>query len=92
MIGGPVLSALAVEHAPPAQRGRYLAMIQLAWQLATTASPAAYTWLLERGAGWVWWVLIGQSMLGVAAAAYLRLVCPLARTRITNQATADTHN
>ncbi len=41
LIGGPVLAALGAEAAPEHLRGRYLSLIQLAWNLSGTIAPAA---------------------------------------------------
>ena len=39
LIGGPVLRRTAAEAAPDHLRGRYLSMIQLAWNLRSTVAP-----------------------------------------------------
>ena len=46
-----MLGALAAEAAPDHLRGRYLALIQLAWNVTGAVAPVPFAWLLERGRG-----------------------------------------
>jgi MFS family permease len=86
VFGGPVLSALAAEAAPEHLRGRYLSLIQLAWNIAGSIAPVSFAWLLERGPSATWLSLMAMSALGVLLAARLGAVLPHAAARITNKA------
>ena len=67
LTGGPVTAALAAEAAPEHLRGRYLSMIQLAWNVAGAVAPVAFAWLLDRGATSLWFALLALTLVGVAA-------------------------
>lgn len=86
LLGGPVHGALSAEAAPEHLRGRYLSLIQLAWNLAGTISPVAFAWLLDRGASPIWFVLLAVSAAGALLAARLGAVMPHAAARVTNKA------
>lgn len=86
LLGGPVLAALGAESAPEALRGRYLSLIQLAWNVAGTVAPVTYAALLDRGPTVVWVALLGVSAAGALAAARLGVVLPQAAQPVTNQA------
>jgi MFS family permease len=86
LIGGPVTSALAAEAAPEQLRGRYLSMIQLAWNLSSTVTPVAFAWLLDRGERPIWFALLGLTVVGVAVSARLGRVLSLADEPVTNSA------
>jgi MFS family permease len=86
LTGGPVTSALAAEAAPEHLRGRYLSLIQLAWNLAGTVTPVAFAWLLDRGDQPLWYVMLGLTVAGVAVSAWLGRVLPLADAPVTNAA------
>lgn len=86
LLGGPVLGALAAEAAPEHLRGRYLSLIQLAWNLASTAAPVLFAWLLDRGAAPIWLLLVAVSLIGGALAARVGVVLPQAADRVTNRA------
>ena len=58
LTGGPVLAATAAEAAPEHLRGRYLSMIQLAWNLSSAIAPVLFAWLLERGPEPIWLVML----------------------------------
>ena len=86
MVAGPVLTALAAECAPDTHRGRYLSVVQLAWNVSSGVAPLVYTALLDGGALAAW---AGPLLLcGVWALCVLRLraVLPRASTRVTNAA------
>ncbi|WP_307828131.1 MFS transporter [Nocardioides sp. SYSU D00038] len=89
LVGGPVHGALSAEAAPDHLRGRYLSLIQLAWNLASTVAPVCFAWLLDRGAAPLWLVLAAVSLLGAVVAARLPAVLPLAAARVTNRADDD---
>jgi MFS family permease len=87
LTGGPVTSALAAEAAPEHLRGRYLSMVQLAWNTSSTIAPVAFAWLLERGATPLWLALLALTAVGVAVSTLLGRVMPLADAPVTNAAT-----
>jgi MFS family permease len=86
LTGGPVTSALAAEAAPDHLRGRYLSLIQLAWNVSSTVTPVAFAWLLDRGATPLWLGLLGLTALGAFVSALLGRVLPLADAPVTNRA------
>lgn len=86
LAGGPVTSALAAEAAPEHLRGRYLSLIQLAWNVSSTVTPLAFAWLLARGDQPIWYVMLGLALAGVAIAVWLGRVMPLADAPVTNAA------
>ncbi len=89
LTGGPVTAALAAEAAPEELRGRYLSLIQLAWNVASTIAPVAFAWLLARGESPVWLALLGVAALGAALAGLLGRVLPLAAAPVTNRPQDD---
>lgn len=86
LAGGPVLGALAAESAPAHLRGRYLSLIQLAWNLSSTIAPVLFAWLLERGPAPLWWVMLGTTVLGTLVVVRLGRVLPGAGEPVTNGA------
>lgn len=89
LAGGPVTSALAAEAAPDHLRGRYLSLVQLAWNLASTVTPVAFAWLLDRGATPLWVAMLALTVVGVALSARLGRVLPLAARPVTNAAAEE---
>ncbi|HYF74874.1 MAG TPA: MFS transporter [Nocardioides sp.] len=90
LLGGPVLGALSAEAAPEHLRGRYLSLIQLAWNLASTIAPVAFAWLLDRGATPIWVALVGLSLAGAGLTVLLGRALPHAAREVTNQAEEPT--
>lgn len=86
LTGGPVLGALAAEAAPAHLRGRYLSLIQLAWNVSSTVAPVLFAWLLEAGASPLWWVMLGVAALGALVVVRLGAVLPEAASVVTNRA------
>jgi MFS family permease len=86
LLGGPVLGALSAEAAPEHLRGRYLSLIQLAWNLASTVAPVAFAWLLDRGPSPIWMALVAMSLVGAALTLQLGRVLPHAAREVTNRA------
>jgi MFS family permease len=86
MLGGPVHGALSAEAAPEQLRGRYLSLIQLAWNLSSTIAPVAFAWLLDRGATPIWFGLLVVAGAGAALAARLGTTLPEAARPVTNHA------
>lgn len=85
LVAGPVLGALAAEAAPDELRGRYMSVVQLAWNTSSAVAPLCYAFLLDLGALAAWG---GPVLLCVAwALCVLRLAgaMPRARQRVTNQ-------
>ncbi len=87
LLGGPVLAALAAESAPAHLRGRYLSMIQLAWDSSGAVGPVLFAWLLERGPGPLWTVMLGFAVVGGLLADRLGRVLATAAAPVTNRAT-----
>jgi MFS family permease len=86
LTGGPVLAALGAEAAAEHLRGRYLSLIQLAWNISGTVAPVLFAWLLERGAAPLWWVMLAVAAASALVAARLGAVLPHAAERVTNRA------
>ncbi|MFI7111415.1 MFS transporter [Nonomuraea sp. NPDC050227] len=63
--------ALAAATAPPALRGRYLAIYQQTWALAAVLAPAGFSALLDMAPLLLWLTL--AALVGPAALALLRL-------------------
>ena len=86
LAAGPVTSALAAEAAPEHLRGRYLSLIQLAWNLSSTVTPVAFAWLLARGDQPIWFLMLALTLVGLAVSAWLGRVLPIADAPVTNAA------
>ena len=86
LLGGPVLAALSAEAAPAHLRGRYLSLIQIAWNLSSTIGPVLFAWLLERGASPLWLVMMGLAVVATVVAYRLGQAMPQAAARVTNHA------
>lgn len=88
LVGGPVLTTIAVDSRPDTVRGRYVAAYQLSWMGANIVAPAAYTWLLSRSSTALWVALIGMSAVGAAINIGMRSRLSLAAANVTNAAEA----
>ncbi len=88
LTGGPVLAALSAEAAPEHLRGRYLSLIQLAWNVSSTIAPVLFAWLLDAGSAPLWLVMLGVAAVAILVAARLGTVLPQAAARVTNKAEA----
>ena len=86
LTGGPVLAALSAEAAPEHLRGRYLSLIQLAWNVSSTIAPVTFAWLLERGPEPLWIVMLALTVLFALVSLRLGSVLPQAAERVTNRA------
>ncbi|HPF79993.1 MFS transporter [Nostocoides australiense] len=73
LLGGPPLSAAAVDGAPERLRGRYLSAYQLSWVASGIIAPALYLALLAHDRFSVWATLIGIAALGCVG---LRALAP----------------
>ena len=80
---------LASETAPPAIRGRYLAVYQMSFSLAGVVAPTLFTSLMAVNAQLVW-VLVGAgAVLGGAALIRLEPRLPAAAVRATRTVPAE---
>ena len=86
VLGGPVLGALSAEAAPEHLRGRYLSLIQLAWNLAGHHRAGRLRVAARRGAAPIWLVLVAVAAAGGLFAVGLGRVLPQAAQRVTNRA------
>lgn len=84
--GGPVLAALSAEAAPEHLRGRYLSLIQLAWNLSSTVAPVLFAWLLDRGPEPLWVVMLALSVVMLPVVARLGAVMPTAAAVVSSRA------
>ena len=84
--GGPVQAALGAEAAPEHLRGRYLSLIQLAWNIAGTVAPVSFAWLLDRGPSAFFLAVTAMSCFGGLLVVWLGRMMPHAAERITNRA------
>jgi MFS family permease len=64
-VSTPCREDLSVSLADPAQRGRYLAVYQLSWNVGQAVAPGLLTLLLDRGAAWPWIFLLVLSLAAV---------------------------
>lgn len=85
LMGGPVLAALGAEAAADHLRGRYLSLLQVAWNLSSTVAPVTFAWLLDRGPSPLWLVMLGFSVVSVLVVQRLGRVLPHAGERVTNR-------
>ncbi len=86
LVGGPVHGALAAEAVADHLRGRYLSLIQLAWNLSGAVAPISFAWLLDRGPSPIWFALTGLALTGCLLAVRLGAVMPRAAEVVTNRA------
>ncbi len=86
LLGGPVHGALSAEAAPEHLRGRYLALIQLAWSLSSTVAPVTFAWLLDRGPSATWLALVAVALTGGLLSSRLGSTLSHAAARVTNSA------
>ncbi|HRC41072.1 MAG TPA: MFS transporter [Tetrasphaera sp.] len=86
LLGGPPMSAAAVDAAPVAYRGRYLSAYQLSWVGAGIIAPALYLALLDHDRFSLWGLLVGVAALGAIAIRLLAARLPAARAVVTSAA------
>jgi MFS family permease len=84
MSGGPVIAALAAESPPPELRGRYMAVVQLSWSVASTVAPLLFTAMLDAGTAVAWGGLIVLLALWALTCVPLHRLLPLASRPVTN--------
>lgn len=84
IVAGPVIGALSAESAPEEQRGRYMSVVQLAWNISSAIAPLAYTALLAHGALATWAGPLALCALWALVVLRLSRVLPRASLRVTN--------
>ncbi|HWM73773.1 MAG TPA: MFS transporter, partial [Nocardioides sp.] len=91
LMAGPVLGALSAEAAPDEHRGRYMSVVQLAWNISGAVAPLLYATLLDGGSLAIWGGAIVLCALWAAVTLRMAAVLPRARERVTNavEAPAD---
>lgn len=78
---GPLMTAAANQAAPEALRGRYSALFQTSWGLATVAAPASLTALLAVGNDVLWLTACGIALLTIPGLLLLAARLPAACLR-----------
>lgn len=63
MIAGTLSAALAAASSPAQTLGRYMALFELAWGIASAIAPALFVWLYAAGPSRAWLVLTGPVFL-----------------------------
>jgi len=86
LLGGPVLSAAALEAAPSHLRGRYFSLYQMSWNVSGIVAPALFAALLAAGRYLVWFALTGIALVAVGMAHVSGRALPSAAQRVTNAA------
>jgi MFS family permease len=76
LVHAPVSMALASEAAPAALRGRYLAVFQYSFAIATVVAPGFFSVLFARAPALPWFALAALALLGAAAALLLERRLP----------------
>lgn len=84
LLGGPPLSAVAVEAAPAALRGRYLSAYQLSWNAANIAAPVVLLALLAHDPVSVWVFLVGVALAGAVLFTASARRLPAASVRVAS--------
>jgi MFS family permease len=84
MSGSPVISALAAESPPAELRGRYMAVVQLSWSVASTVAPLLFTAMLDAGTAVTWGGLLVLLGLWALTCVPLHRRLPLASRPVTN--------
>ena len=62
MIAGTMSAALAAVSSPPHALGRYMALFELAWGIASAIAPALFVWLYTADPPRTWIILIGPVL------------------------------
>jgi MFS family permease len=84
LVAGPVLGALSAEAAPDEHRGRYMSVVQLAWNLSGAVAPLLYAALLDRGSLAMWGGAVVLCALWAAVTLRMAALLPRARQPVTN--------
>jgi len=84
LIHGPLMNAISVEAAAPEARGRYLAVFQYSFAVATVVAPGLYTVLstIQKGLPWI--------VVGTLVISSIPLIGMLARRMPALRAVAST--
>ncbi len=82
LIEGPVSSTVAAEAAPDAARGRYLAVHQTSWNVASVVAPASLTALLAVDGLAVWGALSAVAVAGGVGIGVVARHLPAARVPV----------
>lgn len=86
LLGGPVLSAMAMESAPESLRGRYFSVYQLSWNVSGIIAPVVFAGWMAAGLVTVWFALAGIAAVSLLLSLGLARVLPVAAAPVTNQA------
>ena len=89
LMAGPVLGALSAEAAPDEHRGRYMSVVQLAWNISGAVAPLLYAALLDRGSLAIWGGAIVLCGLWAAVSLRMATLLPRARQPVTNAVEAS---
>ncbi|HET9422318.1 MAG TPA: MFS transporter [Nocardioides sp.] len=89
LMAGPVLGALSAEAAPDEHRGRYMSVVQLAWNISGAVAPLLYAALLDSGPLAIWGGAVVLCGLWAAVSMRMAAVLPRARERVTNAVEAS---
>ena len=84
LMAGPVLGALSAEAAPDEHRGRYMSVVQLAWNISGAVAPLLYATLLDGGSLAIWGGAIVLCGLWAAVSLRMAALLPRAQERVTN--------
>ncbi len=89
LMAGPVLGALSAEAAPDEHRGRYMSVVQLAWNISGAVAPLLYAALLDGGSLAIWGGAIVLCGLWAAVSLRMATLLPRARQPVTNAVEAS---
>lgn len=90
LLGGPVLTTIAVDSRPAHLRGRYMAFYQLSWLVAGIIAPSSFTWLLTHGESTLWFALVAVTVVGGLLGRLMGRTLPVAAATVTNDADPPT--
>lgn len=63
LISNPIVGAIAAASSRPQVLGRYMALMELSWNLAGAIGPIAFTALYAFGPAWPWVLLVGPLLI-----------------------------
>ncbi|EFH83427.1 MFS transporter [Ktedonobacter racemifer] len=76
LITAPTVIALAAASSPAHLQGRYLAIYQFSWGIASALAPTLFTLLYALGPAWPWVALIGPTLIAGFVMVRLELYLP----------------